>query len=74
VACSGRDHSIRGILNILITQDVNEDNYVPSTVKLRSRVDATMFTCELSAGALEQIETDPKVISVSPSKKIRMID
>ena len=47
---------------------VRQDNYVPPTVKLRARVDATMFTCELSAGALKQVEADPNVVSVSPPR------
>lgn len=53
---------------------VSKPDYVPPQVRLRSRVDATMFTGECPASALQQIESDPNVVSVAPSKKLRFID
>ena len=53
---------------------VNQAGYVPTGVRVRSRVNSTMFTGELQSVVLEQIEDDTHVISVSLSKKLRLID
>lgn len=52
---------------------VRDPGYVPPNVRVRARIDATMFTGELSAVSLEQIETDPHVVSVSLSKPLRIL-
>jgi hypothetical protein len=53
---------------------VEEENYVPSGVKVRGRIDATMFTGEASPATLHDLENDPKVKSVSVSRPLRIID
>ena len=53
---------------------VNKPDYVPAHVRVRSRIDAVMFTGEFRAGALQQIESDSNVVSVSLSKRLRFIE
>jgi len=53
---------------------VKEDGYVPPGVTVRSRIDATMLTGEASAGILGQLDDDPKVASVSISRRLRVVE
>ena len=53
---------------------VGKADYVPAGVRVRSRINATLFTGELQSAFLEQIEDDTNVVSVSLSKKLRLID
>jgi hypothetical protein len=53
---------------------VEEDHYVPTGVKVRGRIDATMFTGEASRDVLDRLEQDPKVTSVSVSRPLRIIE
>ena len=53
---------------------VRDAGYVPPAVKLRARVDEHLFTADVEADALSQIERDPQVVSVSRGKKLRLID
>lgn len=53
---------------------VNKTDYVPAGVRVRSRINATMFTGELQNAVLEQMEDDTNVVSVSLSKRLRLID
>lgn len=53
---------------------VKEPWYVPPTVRLRARIDATLFTGEMQADSLAQIEADPNVVSVSLAKPLRVIE
>ncbi|MBI3409337.1 MAG: hypothetical protein HY040_13415 [Planctomycetes bacterium] len=48
--------------------------YVPSGVKVRSRIDDHMFTGSFKGSILRELETDPKVVSVALSKRLKMID
>lgn len=52
---------------------VKRRNYVPKGVKLRARVDDLMFTAELPAGELKEVESDRNVESVAISKRLRRI-
>lgn len=52
---------------------VKQDDYVPSKVNLRARIDARMFTGTVQAADLKAVETDAKVKAVSVSRKLRMI-
>ena len=53
---------------------VNKADYVPAGVRVRSRINATMFTGELRNAVLDQMEYDTNVVSVSRSKRLRLID
>ena len=53
---------------------VKEDDYVPPGVKVRARIDATMLTGEMPTSILPDLESDPKVASVSVSRRLRIID
>lgn len=52
---------------------VSKADYVPEQVKVRSRIDGTMFTGEVTFGSLEELEQDPNVVSVSVSKRLRIL-
>ena len=53
---------------------VREADYVPAEVRVRARIDATMFTAELAAGALDRVQADPRVVSVALSRRLRLIE
>ena len=53
---------------------VSEPGYVPPGVTVRSRIDETMLTGEASASTLPALDSDPKVVSVSLSRPLRVID
>ena len=53
---------------------VDKADYVPEGVRVRSRINATIFTGELQSSVLEQIEDDANVVSISLSRKLRLID
>lgn len=50
---------------------VREPDYVPASVNMRASIGPYIFTGELKSGDLESLERDPKVESVSISKKLR---
>ena len=50
---------------------VKEADYVPVSVHLRALIGPCIFTGELKYGDLESLERDPKVESVSISKKLK---
>lgn len=53
---------------------VNEAGYVPDVIHLRSRIDDFMMTGETSTDDLESLESDPRVESVSVSRRLRVIE
>ena len=53
---------------------VNKAGYVPRSVRLRARIDETMFTCDAKAGELQALEDDPCIESVSVSRPLRVVD
>ncbi len=52
---------------------VRKTDYVPSKVKVRARIDGTMFTGEVTFGLLKELEKDPNVESMSVSKRLRIL-
>lgn len=53
---------------------VNKPNYRPKNIKVRAQIDPQMFTCEISAKQLTNLEKDPQVASIAVSKKLHVID
>lgn len=53
---------------------VAEPLYVPHHVQVRARVSPLIFTAQFPADALEEIEADEKVESISLSRPLRMIE
>lgn len=49
---------------------VKNADYVPKYVRLCASMGPYIFTCEFDHGVLESLEQDPKVESVSISKKL----
>ena len=50
---------------------VKPAGYIPANVRFRARIDSRLFTCELGKHELEALQSDPKVESVSISKKLK---
>jgi len=48
--------------------EVSQPDYVPTCVRLRERVSAQMFTALITPPALQELERDPRVISISAGK------
>ena len=53
---------------------VTKSDYVPAGVRVRSRINATMFTGELRDASLESIKHDVNVVSVAVSKRLDLIE
>jgi hypothetical protein len=53
---------------------VNEPDYVPQGVDVRSRIDSTILTGSFLAKSLKKLQSDPKVQSVSLSRKLHKIE
>ena len=53
---------------------VNEAGYVPGGVRLRARIDDTLFTCEAPADRLQELEADPRIESVSVSRPLGIVE
>ena len=51
---------------------VNQPNYVPKNVNVRAQIDPQIFTCEISAKQLTDLENDPQVVSIAVSKKLHV--
>jgi hypothetical protein len=53
---------------------VREAGYVPPGVRVRSRIDAEMFTADFPAEMLETLRGDRRVASVEPAEPLQQID
>jgi hypothetical protein len=49
---------------------VSEDGYVPEGVTRRAQIANRIFTAELSSDQLQQLDDDPRVVSVEPSERL----
>lgn len=49
---------------------VSEDGYVPEGVTRRAQIADRIFTADLSSDQLQQLDDDPRVVSVEPSKRL----
>jgi hypothetical protein len=49
---------------------VSEDGYVPPCVEMRARISEVLFTAQLASGDIEQLRTDPRVVSVGFSRSV----
>ena len=49
---------------------VSEDGYVPEGVTRRAQIADRIFTAELSSEQLKQLDEDPRVESIEPSKRL----
>ena len=61
-----------GVVEVVVK--VREPDYVPTNVRVRAKIDARMFTGEIAASELENLERDPQVVSVAMGKKLHLID
>jgi hypothetical protein len=52
---------------------LNEPDYVPRDVEVRARIDSTLITASFNGKSLEKLQSDPKVESVSLSRKLQSI-
>jgi hypothetical protein len=60
-----------GALEVIVK--VRQANYVPDGVKVRAQISPVLFTSVIPPSALEDIEKDPNVESVSVSQTLRTI-
>ena len=59
---------------ITVIIQVKEPNYVPPQVQMRAQIDPTLFTAELPAARLNELEADPKVQSFALSRPQALIE
>lgn len=59
--------------NLVAIIRVSKTGYRPSSVKVRSEIDAYLFTAELHQDSLAVLEADTKVESVSLSKALPLV-
>lgn len=62
-------HKVSDVVRAIIK--VKETNYVPLCVRLRASIGPNIFTGEFKYDALESLEQDPKVESISVSKDFK---
>jgi hypothetical protein len=67
-SAAGKSEAVEAIIK------VKEPDYVPDTLRVRSRIDAYIVTGEISTEDLSKLENDPKVESVSVSRRLRVIE
>jgi hypothetical protein len=53
---------------------VSEPHYVPQDVDVRARIDPTLITASFLGKSLEKLQSDPKVESVSLSRKLQNME
>ncbi|MBA3314954.1 MAG: hypothetical protein H0T47_16910 [Planctomycetaceae bacterium] len=53
---------------------VRNAGYVPPAVTIRARIDEHIFTADVPAGELPQLESNPQVVSIAANKKLRIIE
>jgi hypothetical protein len=59
-----------GTSRVAVIVTVKEPGYLPPGVKLRARVDETMFTGELAAEDEERVRADPRVERLEISRRL----
>lgn len=62
----------QGVVTAMI--HVTESNYVPPQVRVRARIDPTLFTADFPADVLTALERDPKVDSIAPPRRQQLIE
>lgn len=55
---------------IAATVRVAEPGYVPSVLRLRSRISPCLFTALIPANSLPELEADPAVVSIQPAERV----
>jgi hypothetical protein len=60
----GDDEALTGVVK------VTEPGYVPEGVARRATISPTLFTADLSRRRLEELEHDPRVVSVELSRRL----
>lgn len=73
VSSTSEEHDIDPNSVIAAIFKVSKLGYVPAGVKVRSRIDGTMFTGVVSAGRLKALNSDEHVVSVAPSEPLQLI-
>ncbi|GFZ99409.1 hypothetical protein [Sphingobium fuliginis] len=66
-----RDASLKPTDEVEIAVRVTKPNYVPKDVKVRARIDETLFTGKTLRGKLEALNADDAVASVQIGHTIR---
>jgi hypothetical protein len=53
---------------------VSEPDYVPKEVKVRARIDPTLITASFLGKSLKALQSDPRVQSVSLSRRLQNME
>jgi hypothetical protein len=61
-----------GVVQVILK--VRKAGYVPPAVKLRARIDEHIFTADVPAEELSQLERNPEVVSVAANRKLQIIE
>lgn len=54
----------------LATVKVNQENYIPSQVKVRSRINEFLFTAEVPGNVLQKLNENKKVESIALNESL----
>lgn len=57
-----------GTLAVIVK--VQTPGHVPQAAQLRARIDDTLFTADVEAARLAEVEADPDVLAISPATRI----
>lgn len=57
-------------ISYMATVKVNQENYIPSQIKLRSRINEFMFTAEVPGKAIQKLNENKKVESVALNESL----
>lgn len=57
---------------ITATVRVSREGYVPPAARLRMRIGPCLFTADIPARRLDELETDAAVVSVQPASRLEL--
>lgn len=57
-------------ISYLATVKVNQENYIPSHIKVRSRINEFLFTAEVPGNAIQILNENKKVESVALNESL----
>lgn len=56
---------------LMATVKVSQAGYVPSGVQVRTWISPSIFTANIPAEILDQLQNDPAVVAIEPAYKLR---
>ena len=62
----------KGADEVAVIIKVAEPEYVPPGIEVRAQIDSHIFTARVRREDLDRIQQDPRVVSVSTAKRLRL--